>query len=58
MLTLLSANYYVPYDPAIWNQFWNTAIKSIGSASWLGMLVFAVLAGISIFGIVLRYWFR
>lgn len=52
-MTLLSA---VPYDTAIWKQFWNSIMTTIGSASNLGMIIFIALTAIAIFKLVIKYW--
>ena len=46
----------VPYDSALWVQWWNAIMKTIGSASALGMVVFIALTSIAIFKIVVKYW--
>ena len=51
---LLSSS--VPYDPALWQQWWNAIMTTIGAASNIGMIIFMAFCVISVFKIVIRYW--
>lgn len=52
-MILLSA---VPYDASIWQFFWTSIMKTIGSASIIGMYVFIAMLCIGVFKIVIRFW--
>lgn len=48
---------YVPYDSALWMQWWAAIMKTIGAASGIGMIVFIAMTVIGVFKLVLRWWF-
>lgn len=54
MLQLLTV--YVPYDPSLWQQWWNAVMKTIASTTGVGFVVFAAIFCIGIFKIVFRYF--
>lgn len=54
MLVLLTS--YVPYNPAVWAEWWSSVMKTIGSSVSVGFLVFGALFCIGIFRIVIRYF--
>jgi len=47
---------YVPYDPAVWQQFWNATMRTIGSSVGVGFIIFAALFVISVFKTIINYF--
>jgi|GEM_PF-2692476 len=45
---------YVPYNPAVWKEFWNSIMTTIGSTTAVGFIVFGALFCIVLFKAVIR----
>lgn len=47
---------YVPYDPAVWSNWWNSVMTTIGATVNVGFIIFGVIFCVAVFRMILRHF--